>query len=153
MLRAAVLAPASLIAAVIAYYTTELGQGDFLLPVNLENLTQGNRVQWSGFLTATAAWCIAAVFFGPVLGVAGNLARHQGMRGLPFQVLIPLAAVVETSTRLQTELPVRGALVGATWNVTRLAAVAVVVVLVGRAVTARRQRSCTSVAAGQRIGP
>ncbi|MFF0222212.1 DUF6518 family protein [Streptomyces sp. NPDC004629] len=138
MLRAAVLAPASLIAAVIAYYTTKLGQSDFRA-VNI--------------LSSTAAWCIAAAFFGPILGVAGNLARHQGMRGLPFQVLIPLAAVVETSTRLRVEASLQGALVGATWNVTRVVAVAVVVVLVGRTVTARRQRPRTSVAAGRRIGP
>jgi hypothetical protein len=132
-----ILAPASLVAAVVAYYVTKLERGEFLEAVNLGDPSQGTQVHWDGFVSKIVAWCIATVVLGLILGLAGNLAQSQGLRGLPFQVLIPLIAIVETSMRLRAEASLQGELASTTWSVTRLAAVAVIIALIGRAMIIR----------------
>ncbi|MGW1898264.1 DUF6518 family protein [Streptomyces hirsutus] len=128
-----VLAVASLVTAVIAYYLTKLGQGHYL------TLGRGDPsgtpyVSWGDFASKTLFWCLVACVTGPVLALAGNLARDHGLRGLPFRMLVPVVAVVEMSKRLDVESSLQGPLVGATWSGVRLVAVAALVVLVGRAV-------------------
>lgn len=130
--KSASLAPASLISGVVAYYVTKLEQGKFLEAVNLGDPSQGTQVYWAGFASKTVGWCVAAAFLGFFLGLAGNLARKQGFRSLPFQVLIPLVAIVETTMRLRAEASLQGELASTVWSITRLGAVAVIVALVGR---------------------
>ncbi|MGI5438856.1 DUF6518 family protein [Streptomyces shenzhenensis] len=152
-LRAAVLASVSLMAAVFAYYVTKLEKGKFQLLVDMKDPAQGTQVHWAGFLSATVIWCIAAAVLGPILGLAGNLAWDRGVGGLPFRVLIPVLAVVETSVRLRFEASSQGALAGTAWSVTRLVAVAVIAVLVAHVVIGRRRRSRPAVGAGRRSWP
>lgn len=123
-IESVILAPASLIAAVIAYYVTKLERGE-ILAAGLND---------PAFLTRTVGWSLAAAILGPILGLAGNLAMNRGFRGLPFRVLIPVMAIVETSQRIRFEASRQEAIAGTTWNATRLIAVAVVIVLVGHTV-------------------
>ncbi|MBL3665705.1 hypothetical protein JL475_06770 [Streptomyces sp. M2CJ-2] len=139
------LATASLVTAVIAYYLTKLGQGTYLT-VDLDDPTGVTPyVLWSAFASKTLLWCVVACVTGPVLGLAGNLARNPGPRGLPFRMLVPLLTVVEMSERLRVESPLQGPVVGATWTLVRMAALTVLVALAGRAVMTWRLRP----AAGQ----
>ncbi|SMF58469.1 hypothetical protein [Streptomyces sp. Amel2xC10] len=135
--KSAVLAPASLAAGVIAYYVTKLERGGFLEWVNVDDPSQGTQIYWAGFLSKTLFWSVVAIVLGTFLGLAGNLARNRGIRGLPFQVVIPLVAIAETSMRLRTEASLQGELAGETWNATRFVAVASVIILVGHVMTAR----------------
>ncbi|WP_406725660.1 DUF6518 family protein [Streptomyces sp. GD-15H] len=135
-----VLAAASLVTAVVAYYLTKLGQGAYLTLDLGDPAGATPHVSWSDFASKTLSWCVVACVTGPVLGLAGNLARNPGLRGLPFRMLVPLLAVVEMSERLRVESPLQGPVVGATWTVVRLVAVAVLVALAGRAVRAWRLR-------------
>ncbi|WP_019075195.1 DUF6518 family protein [Streptomyces hokutonensis] len=132
--KSAVLAPISLVVAVVAYYVTKLERGEFMEPVDLADPSRGTHVYWAGFASKTIFWCVAAVFLGIILGLAGHLARNHGYRGLAFQVLIPLTAVVEMSMRLRSEAQLQGKLTGATWTVTLVLAVAAIVALVARAI-------------------
>ncbi|WSY37106.1 DUF6518 family protein (plasmid) [Streptomyces sp. NBC_00887] len=124
-LESAVLSSVSLVVAVVTYYVTKLWQeGSFD----------------SSVFSRIIFWSMAAAAFGPILGVAGNLARNHGLRGLAFRVLIPLMAIVETSQRIRLESPSMGATAGATWGCIRLVAVAAVFALVGHAVIIWRLR-------------
>ncbi len=132
-MESAILASASLLMAVIAYYVTQAGQGVFLT-ADLNAPPRGTtQVDWQGFLSMMAFWCIVACVLGPFLGLAGNLARNHGLRGLPFRVLIPLVAIVDTSQRLYFDAPLQGQIATTTWSVIRLMAVAVILALVGHA--------------------
>ncbi|MFD5494191.1 DUF6518 family protein [Streptomyces sp. NPDC127091] len=138
--EAVLLATASLVTAVIAYYLTKLGQGTYLT-VDLDDPTgAAPYVLWSAFASKTLLWCGVACVTGPVLGLAGNLARNPGPRGLPFRMLVPLLAVVEMSERLGVEAPLQDPVVGATWTVVRMAAITALVALAGRAVMTWRRR-------------
>ncbi|MBV7698376.1 DUF6518 family protein [Streptomyces sp. TRM70350] len=138
-IESAVLAPASLIAGVIVYYVTKLEQGQFLA-ADLDDPSKATHVYWAGFLSKTIFWCAAACVLGLILGLAGNLARNRGLRGLPFRVLIPLVVIVETSQRLRFEAPLQGAVASTTWSVARLVAVAVLIVLIADTVINLRLR-------------
>ncbi|MET9040891.1 hypothetical protein [Streptomyces mirabilis] len=124
----------------IAYYVIKLGRGEFAEAVNLEDPSQGTQVAWASFMSKTVVWGIAAIVLGLTLGLAGNLARNQGFRGLPFQVVIPFVAIVETTMRLRVEASRQGDIASATWGVTLFAAVAAVVFLVGRVMVAHSRR-------------
>jgi hypothetical protein len=137
-MESVILAPASLIAGVIAYYATKLSRGDFLTADLNDPTGRTTHVDWAGFSSNTLVWCIAACALGPLLGFAGNLARNRGFRGLPFRVLVPAVAIVDTSQRLQYDAPLQGPVSATTWSVIRLLAVAVTLVLIGHAVIARR---------------
>ena len=128
------LASASLLTAVITYYLTKLGRGDFLI-ADVNDPSGRTQVFWYSFGSMTLGWGILACIFGPLLGLAGNLARNHGLRGLPFRALVPLVAIVDTSQRLEFDAPLDGPVAATTWSVIRLVAVAVVVVLVGQTVT------------------
>ena len=116
-----------------------LGQGDFLkADLNDPSRTQ---ISWFDFGSMTVGWCVVACVVGPLLGLAGNLARNHGLRGLPFRVVVPLVAIVDTSQRLEFDAPLQGQVSATTWSVIRLMAVAaVVVVLVGHTLTTWRSR-------------
>ncbi|WP_405880676.1 hypothetical protein OG762_20065 [Streptomyces sp. NBC_01136] len=139
-MESVILAPASLITAVIAYYVTKLGQGEFrTLDLNNPSATT-TQIEWSAFLSKTVVWCIAACLLGSLLGLAGNLARNHGLRGLPFRVLVPLVAVVDTTQRLNFDAPLEGTVATTTWSVIRFIAVAVILALVGHTVITWRSR-------------
>jgi hypothetical protein len=118
----AALAAVSLAAAVTAYYAVHM------------------LTTWAGLLSATVAWGVVALVTGPVLGLAGNLARKRGLCGLPFRLMIPLLAVVETSARLRAEVSVQGPVGETAWTITCLAAVAACAVLVAHTVLINRRR-------------
>ncbi|QOV37509.1 hypothetical protein IM697_03475 [Streptomyces ferrugineus] len=139
--RSAVVAPAALAVGVVAYYVTKLVQGEYREWVNLDDPSQGTHIYWAGFLSKTLFWGVAAVVLGLLLGLAGNLGRSAGLRGLGFRVLIPLIAIAETSMRLNAEASSQGAVASTTWSVTRLVAVAAIVVLAGQEVRARSNRA------------
>ncbi|WP_095936634.1 DUF6518 family protein [Streptomyces sp. Tue6028] len=120
----AAVAAASLAAAVTAYYAVH------------------EQTTWAGALSATLAWGAVALAVGPILGLAGNLARKRGLRGLPFRLMIPLLAVVETSARLRAEVSVQGPVGETAWSITRLAAVAACLALAAHTMLInRRHRS------------
>ncbi|WP_369171065.1 hypothetical protein AB5J49_25835 [Streptomyces sp. R28] len=125
----------------VAYYVTKLVQGEYREWVNLDDPSQGTHIYWDGFLSKTLFWGAAAVVLGLLLGLAGNLGRNTGLRGLAFRTLIPLIALAETSMRLNTEASSQGAVASTTWNVTRLVAVVIIVVLAGQAVWAKSNRA------------
>ncbi|MFJ8200022.1 DUF6518 family protein [Streptomyces sp. NPDC096152] len=123
-IASAALAAVSLAAAVAAYYAVDA------------------HAAWAGFLPATLAWGAVALVVGPFLGLAGNLARKPGLGGLPFRLMIPLLAVVETSARLRAEVSLQGSVGETAWTITRLAAVAVCLALAAHTVLInRRHRS------------
>ncbi|MFJ4980455.1 DUF6518 family protein [Streptomyces coeruleorubidus] len=132
-------ASASLISAVIAYYATKLAQGEFLT-ADLNAPSQGTQVHWYSFLSKAVFWCVAASILGPILGLAGNLARNRGILGYTCRMLVPLVAIAETSERLRVEASLQGAVAGTTWTAILLIAVAVFGVLVGNMVINRQPR-------------
>ncbi|KUL33893.1 hypothetical protein ADL22_32115 [Streptomyces sp. NRRL F-4489] len=137
-IESAVLAWLSLPAAVTAYYLTKLAQGAYVT-VDLADPAGGTpHADWPGALSKIAVWCVAACLFGPLCGLAGNLARNAGFRGLPFRVLVPLVAIAETTMRLRYEAALQAPATGVTWSVIRLVAVGAIVLLAGCAVVARR---------------
>lgn len=140
-IRSAVVAGSALTVAVITYYVTKLAQGEYREWVNLDDPSQGTHIYWAGFLSKTLFWGAAAVIFGLLLGLAGNLGRNAGLLGLAFRVLIPLIAIMETSMRLSVEASSQGVVASTTWNVTRLVAVAVIVVLAVQEVRTRSDRA------------
>ncbi|MFC8434446.1 DUF6518 family protein [Streptomyces sp. NPDC057253] len=139
--RSAVVAGFALTVAVVAYYVTKLAQGDYREWVNLDDPSQGTHIYWAGFLSKTLFWGAAAVVLGLLLGLAGNLGRNNGLRGLAARTLIPLIAIAETSMRLRVEASSQGMNASTTWNVTRLVAIAVVAFLAVQEVRARSARA------------
>ncbi|MEV8354009.1 hypothetical protein ACFVTT_37325 [Streptomyces niveus] len=86
-------------------------------------------------------WGIAAFAFGAPVGLFGNIARTHGIGGLPFRLLIPLTAFIETSARLGAETPSQGDVVEFTWNAIRIAAsAAFLAVLLHELITWRAER-------------
>jgi len=124
-IASATLAAASLAAAAAAYYAVQLSHDDHTTSAN--------------FLFATLAWGAVALVAGPILGLAGNLARKPGPRGLPPRLMIPLLAVVEASARLRAEVSEQGSVGETTWTITRLAAIAACLALATRAVLIKRR--------------
>nr|WP_272919791.1 DUF6518 family protein [Streptomyces sp. SID5468] len=142
-MESAILAPASLIIAVIAYYATKITQGDYLAYDHADPSGKTTYIDWADALSKAAVWCLVACILGSLLGLAGNLARRHGIRGLPFRVLVPLVAIVDTSMRLRFDAPLQGAIPTTTWNVIRFAAVAVIVILAGHTVITTRSAERT----------
>lgn len=136
----AVVATIALLAAVIAYYLTKLGQGEFITADLSDPTGRTTQTSWASFFSNSAIWCIAACFFGPILGLAGNLARQHGFRGLLFRAVIPAMAIIETSERIRVEASLQGDVADTTWSAIRLLAVAVLIVLVGKTVITSRSR-------------
>ena len=128
-----VLAVVSLVAAVLAYYVTMLVQGGFV-KADLSDPT-GRTVQldWTGFLSNTVLWCIAAVVLGSGLGFCAHMARLRGLRGLPFRAVVPLVAVVDTSMRLRSDAPLQGSVAADTWSAVQLVAIGVILLMIAYA--------------------
>jgi len=137
--RSAVTGAVSLLAAVLAYYLTKAGQGDFRSVDFHDPTGQTTYFSWDGFLSMTAVWGFFACLLGPALGMAGNAARNGPYR-LPCRLVVPFVAIVETSMRLRVEAPLQAPVVATTWSATRAVAVGVVLVLVVHAVAGRRRR-------------
>ncbi|MFJ2240984.1 DUF6518 family protein [Streptomyces sp. NPDC087859] len=125
--ESAIFSASSLVSAIIAYYITKLGQGEFLTAVPPY---EGTQIHWYGFLSKTIFWCLVAAILGPLLGLAGNLARNPGIRTLPCRALIPFIAIVETTERLHVEASLQGEVASTTWAIVRLIAVAAFITIV-----------------------
>ena len=126
-------ATGSLLAAVICYYLVQLWQGQFMI-ADLRGEPDSLTVHWYSFWSATAAWSAIACVVGPALGWAGHRARRPGIRSLPFRVVIPCVAFIETSMRLAAEAPLRPYAVGAIWTGVRYLSVALLLALTGQAI-------------------
>ncbi|XVV34927.1 DUF6518 family protein [Streptomyces sp. CA-100214] len=137
--RAAALAAASLTVAVLAYYTTKAQRGEYRSPVDLRSPSSGIYFNWAEFASKTGFWCLIALIAGAILGLAGNMSRRPGVQGLSLRLLIPLIAFAETTMRIVNEASRQGAVADATWNITRGAAVAACLLLIGRAISIRRR--------------
>ncbi len=143
--QSAALGVIPLIFAVVAYYLTKASQGDFLQADLSDHTGRTMHTAWGDFLSMTAVWCFFACILGPALGIAGHLSRNGPYR-LPFRLLVPLVAIVETSMRLGNEAPLQGGFVAATWSVTRVLMVVAVIALVGEAAFSKwRTRSVEQV--------
>ncbi|GAB3119584.1 hypothetical protein GCM10027160_33900 [Streptomyces calidiresistens] len=138
--ESAALATASLGVAVLAYYLTKAAQGEFRVVDLHHPLGDAASFSPASFLANVLPWVVGACLLGPLLGLAGNLARLRGFGGLPFRLVIPVLVLVETTERLRVETPLQDGVVGATWSITRLLAVVVIVGLVAHAVLAGRTR-------------
>lgn len=139
----AVLASASLIAGVIAYYTVKLNHGDFLQADLSDPSGATTHTDWTGFLSKVVVWSVAACVLGSLLGLCGNLARRGGLLGFVFRLVVPLIAIVDTSQRLTAEGTLQGPVATDTWEAVRIVAVVAVVAVVGVAgftLLARRSR-------------
>ncbi|WP_405982613.1 DUF6518 family protein [Streptomyces sp. NBC_00158] len=132
-----VLATVSLFAGVVAYYLTKSVHNE-LRAVDLGG-ADPRLLQESVNSTGVLMWGLAAALLGPLLGLAGSLARENGPRGLPFRLLVPAMAFAETSMRLRVEASSQEPVVALTWSAVRWAAVAAAVVLAGLAATAGRR--------------
>ncbi|MEU1316854.1 DUF6518 family protein [Streptomyces tibetensis] len=139
--ESAILAPVALVVAVISYYLTKVGQGEFTT-LDLNALPAASPyVSWGAFLGKTFFWCVAACILGPVLGLAGHLAKDRRLRSLPFRLLVPLVTIAEMSERLRTEASLQGAVAYITWSAILVTALVVAIALVGHAIAASRAGS------------
>lgn len=124
------LASSGLAVGVVTYYVfKDLSP---TIPTGLESGVTGG-INYSSMLV----WGTAAFILGAPLGLLGNLARIPSVGGLPFRLIGPLVALVETSMRLAAEADGQRAAVGFTWNVIRLVAGTVVVTLIIHAIRNR----------------
>ncbi|MFB6826843.1 hypothetical protein ACFCXA_35220 [Streptomyces virginiae] len=141
-IESAVVASVALAIGVVVYYTLK-----WLSPVPPIGMS-ADGMQVEGVPTGMLVWGIVAFLFGVPLGIFGNLARIPGIGGLPFRLLVPLIAFVETSQRLEAEAGV-AAFGDVTWGTIRVLAVLIALALVGHtawqwARSARRRESRTS---------
>lgn len=81
--RGAVAGVGSLISAVAAYYCYGLVFGDRV------------GIAFSGLSAHVRMWTILAVLAGPLLGLAGALARRSGLVGMIAALVVPVGAAVE----------------------------------------------------------
>ncbi|MFF5491721.1 hypothetical protein ACWGCK_26830 [Streptomyces virginiae] len=141
-IESAVVASSALAIGVVVYYTLK-----WLSPVAPIGMS-ADGLEAEGVSPGMLAWGLAAFLFGVPLGLFGNLARIPGIGGLPFRLLVPLIAFVETSERLKVEAG-NAAFGDVTWGTIRVLAVLVALALVGHtawqwARSARRRESQTS---------
>ncbi|MFI0779674.1 DUF6518 family protein [Streptomyces sp. NPDC021212] len=122
----------SLVVAVLAYYLTKAGQGEFLSADLSDPTGRTTYFSWGDFLSGTVLWCFFACLLGPILGVSGNISINGPWR-LPSRLLVPLVAIAETSMRLTDEASRQAPIVSTTWSVIRVVAVIAILVLVGHA--------------------
>ncbi|MGP4004665.1 DUF6518 family protein [Streptomyces sp. 8N706] len=119
----------ALVCAVLAYYLTKAGQGEYV-SADLNDLTgQTTYFDWGVFISKLLAWFFFAFLLGPLLGFAGNLARNGPYR-LVFRLPVPLVVLVETSMRMQNEAAMQGQVATTTWSVTRMVAVIALVAII-----------------------
>ncbi|MEU9081849.1 hypothetical protein [Streptomyces sp. NPDC048357] len=101
----------------------------YLSPVAPIGMTS-DGMSSEGISSGILVWGLCALLFGAPMGLFGNLARIPGIGGLPFRLLVPLIAYVETSARLKVEADAAGAFAEVTWSTIRVIAVLVAVALV-----------------------
>ncbi|MDX2389138.1 MULTISPECIES: hypothetical protein [unclassified Streptomyces] len=133
-IEATVLASSSLAMAVVVYYVFK-----FVFPAAVAGVS-GDSGSGENPISQILAWGAAAFILGAPVGLFGNIARTPGIAGIPFRLLIPLAAFYETSVRLETEAPSLGSDVTITWQVIRLVAVAAFVAVPVHGLMAWRSR-------------
>ncbi|WP_364704724.1 DUF6518 family protein [Streptomyces ossamyceticus] len=139
--ESAILAPAALVVAVIAYYATKVGRGEFTtLDLNSPSAATP-YVSWGDFLGKTIFWCVVACILGPIIGLAGHLAKDRRLRSLPFRLLVPLITIVEMSERIRTEASLQGAVANVTWSAILVTAIAATIALVWHAMVTSRAKS------------
>lgn len=131
-LRAAVGGAVSLTVAVLAYYSTKATQGDFVAADLTDTAGQTTYFSWGEFASMTSLWGVVALVLGPLLGLAGWMAR-RGRVCLPFQLLIPVIALAEMTMRLHVEASSSSSSVVTAWEVVRAAAVVLIGVLLAYA--------------------
>ncbi|MFE2877364.1 hypothetical protein ACFXG6_27495 [Streptomyces roseus] len=139
-IEAALLASLGLAIGVVTYYLFK--EANPSVPAGMESATSVPDGLEPGASSAgqILVWGIAAFVFGAPLGLMGNVARIPGIGGLPFRLLVPLIAFFEATQRLNVEADSQGPVFSATWNVTRVAACAVALALVGQTVWSGRTR-------------
>ncbi|WP_431329737.1 DUF6518 family protein [Streptomyces sp. IPPR8] len=128
---AALMGSASLIGAVLSYYTLQLSQGKFEI-VDFEAAHFETHTYWAGYFSKVIFWCIAACAFGSISGIAGHEARRgHGKFVLIWRTFIPVLAILEAFARLHLEVP-SGSLVETVWYTTFLCAVVMIAIMVSR---------------------
>ncbi|WP_209314551.1 hypothetical protein [Streptomyces bohaiensis] len=136
--ESALLSSCGLTIGVIAYYLYK--HISPLVPVGMEYAASGG-----GISSVIIIWGAMAFLLGAPVGLLGYLARTPGVRGLAFRLVVPFVAFYETSMRLAVEAERQGPMVGATWQLIRVVAVAAAFALVVHAARswwqARRARS------------
>ena len=78
------------------------------------------RLQSVAFLQDYRVGGAAAFLLGAPAGLVGNLARTPSFASLPFRLVVPVVAFIETSMRLTTEADGKGATVVIVWHAIRL---------------------------------
>ncbi|MFB7983167.1 hypothetical protein [Streptomyces vinaceus] len=139
-IEAALLASSGLAIGVVTYYLFK--EANPTIPAGVESAASVPDGMESGTSGAgqILVWGMAAFVFGAPLGLMGNVARTPGIGGLLFRLLVPLIAFFEATQRLSVEADSQGPVFSATWNVTRVAACAVAIALVGQTVWSGRVR-------------
>ncbi|MFB7265772.1 hypothetical protein ACFCXH_27070 [Streptomyces nojiriensis] len=127
-IESTVLASLGLTVGVVTYYLFK----DFspTLPAGIEAAEVVSTDNSSGIVF----WGMAAFVLGGPLGFFGNVARTPGVYGLPFRLIVPLVAFLETSVRLTREAEGQGLVTTVTWTVMRFVAAAVALALVGHSI-------------------
>ncbi|MFJ9584504.1 hypothetical protein [Streptomyces acidicola] len=128
----------ALLITVISYYSFKATQGDFQT-VDLSETSGRVFFSWSQFASMTLYWCVAALVLGPLLSVAGWMARQGAIR-LPFQLLVPVIALAETMMRLQVEASGASSPVVTAWECVRATSMALIVLLIGVAAWKKHNR-------------
>ncbi|MGW3462787.1 DUF6518 family protein [Streptomyces olivaceoviridis] len=135
----------SMLIAVISYYSLKAAQGDFRT-VDLSETSGREFFSWGEFASTTLYWCIAALVLGPLLSVAGWMARHGVIR-LPFQLLVPVVALAETMMRLQAEASRASSPAVTAWECVFVISIILIILLVCVAVWKKRNHRRTGVPA------
>ncbi|MFJ6563519.1 hypothetical protein ACIQMV_27370 [Streptomyces sp. NPDC091412] len=137
-LKAATVGTAALLITVVSYYSIKAAQGDFRT-VDLSETSGREFFSWGEFASMTLYWCLAALILGPLLSVAGWLAR-QGTIRLPFQLLVPVITLAETMMRLQVEASRASSPAVWAWESVRATSIALIVLLIGVAAWKKHNR-------------
>ncbi|MFH9981219.1 DUF6518 family protein [Streptomyces sp. NPDC017179] len=137
-LRAATVGTAALLVTVVSYYSFKAAQGDFRT-VDLSETSGREFFSWGEFASMTLYWCLAALVLGPLLSVAGWMARRGTIR-LPFQLLVPVITLAETMMRLQVEADGGSSPAVWAWESVRATSIALIVLLIGVAARKKRNR-------------
>ncbi|WP_160161943.1 hypothetical protein [Streptomyces sp. F-3] len=137
-LKAATVGTAALLITVVSYYSFKATQGDFRT-VDFSETSGREFFSWGQFASMTLYWCLAALILGPLLSVAGWMARQGAIR-LPFQLLIPVITLSETTMRLQAEASRASSPAVWAWESARATSIALIVLLIGVAAWKKHNR-------------
>ncbi|WP_372505538.1 DUF6518 family protein [Streptomyces macrolidinus] len=137
-LKAATVGTTALLITVVSYYSIKAAKGDFRT-VDLSETSGREFFSWGEFASTTLFWCLAAIILGPLLGVAGWMAR-QGVIRLPFQLCVPIITLAETIMRLQVEASRASSPAVWVWESVCATSIALIVLLIGVAAWKKRDR-------------